>query len=237
MSGDNPLSTGGMSAPGQTTDVGLTKPRLAPGDKKVLCSAACYCQATPNVAVDGKNLKQQCVAARLNGLDKILMGRSPLKPEVSYDMTKKPPVPIMDSQSGDNPHSWIPGWIKKYWDQDPDHPPFEAGTGMIRRPDVVIVNDPRKSPTQDNIKQVVEMKFPPDSPNTKQTAEYAKIAGGSNKVVTLDARECDCTQEEQTSRVPSEELGWAAAIAAAAAWLLSRGKTPVPRFPVPAGAM
>lgn len=53
----------------------------------------------------------------------------------------------------------LPGWISKYWDEDPEHPPFKPGKGMIRRPDVIIVQNPNRPPTQDNIKQVVEMKF------------------------------------------------------------------------------
>ncbi|WP_236086477.1 VRR-NUC domain-containing protein [Pseudomonas aeruginosa] len=101
------------------------------------------------------------MARRLGELDEILQGRSRYKPEVSYDMTKNPPQPILDSQAGNSPHGWIPGWNSKYWDEDPEHPPFKPGKGMIRRPDLIIVQNPNRPPTQDNIKQVVEMKFPP----------------------------------------------------------------------------
>ncbi|WP_407072487.1 VRR-NUC domain-containing protein [Pseudomonas aeruginosa] len=61
------------------------------------------------------------------------------------------------------------------------------GKGMIRRPDVIIVQNPNRPPTQDNIKQVVEMKFPPDPRNTKQTEACKKIAGSENKVVDMQA--------------------------------------------------
>lgn len=231
MSDQPSLSLGGMSPEGKTNPVGVLEPRLDPQDKKVLCSAICYCSSTPNVSQDGKNLKQTCVAQRLGELDEILQGRSPYKPEVSYDMTKNPPQPILDSQTGTSVHSWIPGWISKYWDQDPEHPPFKSGTGMIRRPDVVIVKDPNKPPTQDNIKQVVEMKFPPDQRNARQSDAYGVIAGGENKVVEMQSTECDCSQENQQSKVPVEELGWAAAIASGVMFILTRGRSPRPMIP------
>lgn len=117
MTGQSPLSTGGTSGKGRTTDVGLNQPQLDPLDKKVLCSAICYCESTPNIGKDGQELKQSCVAQRLTELDKVYMefqGRSPWKPEISYDMTKAPPSPILDSESKSGAHGWIPGWIKKY---------------------------------------------------------------------------------------------------------------------------
>ena len=236
MSDQPSLSQGGMSPDGKINQVGILQPKLDPQDKKVLCSAICYCSATPNVSQDGKNLKQSCVAQRLGELDERLKRRSPYKPEVSYDMTKSPPQPILDSQTGKNPHGWIPGWISKYWNEDPDHPPFKPGRGMIRRPDVVIVKDANKPPTQDNIKQVVEMKFPPDAANEVQTATYAEIAGDKNKVVEMKSTECDCSQENQQSKVPAEQLGWAAATASALMFLLTRGRSARPPIPAPAPA-
>lgn len=231
MSDQPSLSQGGMSPEGKTNPVDLLEPKLDPRDKKVLCSAICYCSTTPNISQDGKNLKQACVGQRLGELDEILQGRSPYKPEISYDMTKNPPQPILDSQTGTNAHGWIPGWIRKYWDEDPEHPPFKPGKGMIRRPDVVIVNDPNKLPTQDNIKQVVEMKFPPDPRDRKQTNAYIKIAGDESKVVEMQSTDCNCNQENQQSKVPVEQLGWAATIAAGAMYILTRGRTPRPMIP------
>ncbi|QXH49824.1 VRR-NUC domain-containing protein [Pseudomonas fakonensis] len=231
MSDQPGLSQGGMSPGGKTNPVGILEPNLDPQDKMVLCSAVCYCSSTPNISQDGKSLKQACVAQRLGELDEKLYGRSLYKPEVSYDMTKNPPQPILDSETGSSAHGWIPGWIKKYWDEDPEHPPFKPGKGMIRRPDVVIVKDPRKPPTQDNIKQVVEMKFPPDPPNRGQADAYAKIAGNKNKVVVMKSTDCDCSQENQQSKVPVEQVGWAAAAAGALVYILSRGRTPRPMIP------
>lgn len=231
MSDQPSLAQGGMSPEGQNNPLNILEPKLAPQDKKVLCSAICYCSSTPNVSQDGKNLKQTCVAQRLGELDEILQGRSPYKPEVSYDMTKSPPQPILDSQTGNSPHRWIPGWISKYWDEDPEHPPFKPGRGMIRRPDVVIVQDPTKPPSQDNIKQVVEMKFPPDPHNETQVLAYEKIAGDERKVVEMKSTDCDCSQENQQSKVPVEQLGWAAAIASGVMLILTRGRSPRPMIP------
>lgn len=231
MSDQPSLAQGGMSPEGQNNPLNILEPKLAPQDKKVLCSAICYCSSTPNVSQDGKNLKQTCVAQRLGELDEILQGRSPYKPEVSYDMTKNPPQPILDSHTGNSPHGWIPGWISKYWDEDPEHPPFKRGKGMIRRPDVVIVNDPKKPPTQDNIKQVVEMKFPPDPRKQEQADSYAEIAGDERKVVEMKSTDCDCSQENQQSKVPVEQLGWAATIAGAVMFIVTRGRSPRPMIP------
>ena len=236
MSDQPSLSQGGMSPDGKINPVGILEPKLDPQDKKVLCSAICYCSTTPSVSQNGRNLKQSCVAQRLGELDEIVQGRSPYKPEVSYDMTKNPPQPILDSQTGNNPHGWIPGWISKYWDEDPEHPPFKPGRGMIRRPDVVIVKDPNKPPTQDNIKQVVEMKFPPDQRNARQSDAYGAIAGSKNKVVEMQPSDCDCNQENQDSKVPVENLGWAAAIAGAVMFIVTRGRSPRPPIPAPVPA-
>ena len=105
---------------------------------------------------------------------------------------------------------------------------------MIRRPDVVIVNDPTRPPTQDNIKQVVEMKFPPDPPNEDQTSEYSVIAGDANKVIEMSPSDCDCSQEPQEPNVPVEQLGWAATVASGLMYFLTRGRSP--RAPMPAPA-
>lgn len=225
------VSQGGMKPEGQMNPVSVLEPKLDPQDREVLCSAMCHCSATPNISKDGKSLKQSCVAQRLGELDELLQGRSPYKPEISYDMTKEPPVPILDSQTGTNPHGWIPGWIEKYWDADPKHPPFVKNSGMIRRPDVLVLNNPRGAPTQDNIKVLVEMKFPPDPEDPEQAQAYERIAGSGKKVVIMSPEDCDCSQKKQTSKIPVEQLGWAATIASAILYVVSRGRSPRPMLP------
>lgn len=227
-----PLATGGMSPEGDTTVVRISQPALDATDKKVLCSAMCQCDKAPDVAADGKQLKQACVASRMKALDKMLDHRSPYKQEINYDMTKRPPAPIMDSGIETKGHDFLPGWIRKYWGDDPQHPPFRSGEGMIRRPDVVIVNDPTKPPTQDNIKQIVEMKFPPDSISPEQKRDYIKIAGTDKKLRTLKPSNCDCDKPDPDApHIPVERLGWAAAIASLFLFVGTEGKTPLPALP------
>ena len=187
MSGDNqgPLATGGMSKEGTTTVVKVNEPELDHLDKKVLCTAICKCKSTPGVGKDGRSLKQVCVSAQLRALDASLQHRSPYKPEINYDMTKNPPEPIMDSTIETKGHDWLPGWLKKWWPEDPAHPPFEPGRGMVKRPDVIIVKDPTKPPTQDNIKKVVEIKFPPDTVSRDQEADYRRIAGDAGMAAMM----------------------------------------------------
>jgi hypothetical protein len=229
-----PLANGSMAPDGATTPVRQAQVQLAPTDKKVLCSAMCQCDKMPDVGKDGKQLKQGCVSGRLQALDQLLDHRSPYKQEINYDMTKSPPAPIMDSGIATKGHSYLPGWLRKYWGTEPEHSPtFKAGQGLIRRPDVVIVNDPTKPPTQDNIKQIVEMKFPPDTISRQQAEAYETIAGNSQKLTTLQPDKCDCdAPEPETSKIPVDKLGWAAVAAGWAVFVLSRGRTPRP--PVPA---
>ncbi len=194
------LSSGGMSREGATTVVGIGRPKVPLTDRLVLCPAICKCKNTPGQGIDGRSLKQACVSNALKGVDKAMDHKSPYKPEVNYDMTRTPPAPIMDSRVVTKGHDWLPGWIAKYWDQasgaGAQRPPFQSGEGMIRRPDVVIVNDPTKPPTQDNIKQVVEIKFPPDKLRPEQADDYAVIAGGHNKFAKLEPDDCTCDKPE-----------------------------------------
>ncbi|KQQ45060.1 nuclease [Duganella sp. Leaf126] len=223
-----PLATGGMSQGGTTTVVKINRPNVDFVDKKVLCSAICKCKDDPGIGTDGRSLKQSCVSKQIRGLDAVLEHRSPYKPEVNYDMTKQPPEPIMDSAVDTKPHDWLPGFIKKHWEADHGSP-YLKGAGMVRRPDVVIVNDPSKPPTQDNIKQVVEIKFPPDKIDKPQEDAYVQIAGSDNKLVVIGPESCDCSQPEpKPSKIPVEEIGAAAALARILYMLITRRPPPGP---------
>ncbi|WP_052191967.1 hypothetical protein [Pseudomonas parafulva] len=90
------LDQGGTAVGERVNPVRLQAPQLDQNDKTVLCSAVCHCSAAPAISRDGRNLKQVCVAQHLRALDDVLQQRSPYKPEVSYDMTKQPPQPILD---------------------------------------------------------------------------------------------------------------------------------------------
>ncbi|PBQ13745.1 hypothetical protein CCL09_23290 [Pseudomonas congelans] len=98
---------------------------------------------------------------------------------------------------------------------------------MVRRPDVVIVNDPTKPPTQDNIKQVVEIKFPPDKMDERQELAYIRIAGDETKLVEMGPGDCDCNQSEpNSSKIPVEQLGPAALLAGILYMLLTKRPPP-----------
>lgn len=98
-----------------------------------------------------------------------------------------------------------------------------------------MVKDASKAPTQDNIKQIVEMKFPPDTLTTRQRDAYVLIAGDDKKLATLEPTDCDCQSEKpKDPNIPIEELGAAAAVAAWVAYILSRGRMPRPPLkPIP----
>lgn len=233
MSGPS-LSNGGMVPDGTTTPLRLGQPQLAPLDKKVLCSAMCQCDKMPDIGKDGKQLKQFCVSGRLQVLDRMSHHQSPYKQEINYDMSQSPPAPIMDRGIATMGHRYLPGWITKYWGTQPEHSAsYTAGLGLIRRPDVVIVKDPAKPPTQDNIKQIVEMKFPPDKLTEFQETAYLTIAGSKTKFRTLEPGDCDCNEPEpDDAKIPVDKIGWAAMAAAWIAFALSRGRTPRPPMPV-----
>lgn len=204
---NDPTSGSMLPGQGKTNIVKLSPLNLDPKDKAVLCKAICVCSTQPDTGKDGQNLKQQCVSRNLRTLDSSMGYLSPYKPEINYRMDTDPPQPITDSAIATKAHDWLPGWIQKYW------PGGSAGytpnTGMIRRPDVVIVNDPSLPPTQDNIKNVVEIKFPPDTASREQMDAYEQIAGDPGKVVTMGPKDCDCSDEPQEQGLSSKvsELG------------------------------
>lgn len=200
-----PLATGGMSPSGTTTVVKINRAQVEGVDKQILCKAMCECDKSPTISVDGKKLKQNCVAAKMSayaaGIE-ALPGyqKSEYKQEINYNMTTRPPTPIMDSSDSTQAHPWLRGYIKK------NMPGFEKGTGQIRRPDIVIVKDPSKPPTQDNIKQIVEMKFPPDELSRAQREAYEDIAGDENKLVTLKPSDCDCEAPDDPKKKRAKKI-------------------------------
>jgi type VI secretion system secreted protein VgrG len=77
---------------------------------------------------------------------------------------------------------------------DPTRPTHSKPAGS-KAPDVVLVIDPTRPPTQDNIKKVIEMKFPGDKTSQEQMVDYTEIAGGAPvEVWTLER--CGCGKDE-----------------------------------------
>ncbi|RQS05636.1 VRR-NUC domain-containing protein [Burkholderia sp. Bp9002] len=196
-------STGGSSTGGQTTQVGLSASKLSPKDRKVLCHTFCECRRIGVATKAGTIQRQRCVEMRLglpNEVSKMQTGvPTEYRPEQPYDMTTNPPQPIMDYDDPLEPNSGIRQWIKDVWPSKGKK--YEKGD--VRRPDVVIVNDPSKPPEQSNIKTVVEMKFPGDRYGPDQEDDYIEIAGGPSKFVHLGAADCGCGDadgQKETSR-------------------------------------
>lgn len=206
---------------------------MDPQDRQVICSAICKCDATPSIGVKGQTLKQQCVSGRLKAMDTLTDHQSPYKAEVNYDMSQDPPAPIMDSGIATKSHDYLPGWIQKYWPGGLGG--YTPGVGNIRRPDVVVVKDPSLPPTQDNLKNVVEIKFPPDTVDLKQQAAYEEIAGEPNRMVTMGPSDCGCTDgdEQSQSSTSSSTVTQLGKLISQGLNSYSHGGLPPPPIPLP----
>jgi hypothetical protein len=160
---------------------------LPPGDKAFLCTIICSCDKLPAASVTGREGRQRCVDLMLEAQD-TPPGSSIYKPHIPYNMTTLPPSPIM---SRDNPLAPSSYWVKRAFEEITG---FRGGLGMVRIPDVVIVNDPSRPPTQDNIRQIVEIKFKGDYLREGQLPAYERIAPG--RVTVLGPEDCPCNEPE-----------------------------------------
>ncbi|MGK4008593.1 VRR-NUC domain-containing protein [Sorangium sp. So ce1036] len=79
--------------------------------------------------------------------------------------------------------------------------PTEGKPGGSNVPDVVILKEPTKPPTQDNLKKVVEVKFPPDILDDDQRDDYKRIAGAAPFEVWTPAT-CGCAEDNE-QQVPA----------------------------------
>ncbi|RQS76263.1 VRR-NUC domain-containing protein [Burkholderia sp. Bp8963] len=196
---------GSAGGDGKTTVVGATE-GLSPDDKKVLCDALCKCSAA-GIATrgGGRILRQACVAQRLdlaNETSRMMSGKpTAYLPEVSYDLRQEPPAPIMSDDDPLEPHDSLLDWIRDKWPgriggyrRDK-----AAGGPGVRRPDVVIVNDPSQPPVQSNIKKVVEMKFD-DGFGKGQRDSYIRIAGSRSKYAALTRANCGCSDKQSEAQ-------------------------------------
>lgn len=77
-----------------------------------------------------------------------------------------------------------------------DLPPIRG----TRRPDIVVVKDPTRPPTPDNIKDIYEVKFPPDDWRPGQERAYQKIAG--KDPIALSPAKCGCKRDQKLREVP-----------------------------------
>ncbi|MBO2962250.1 VRR-NUC domain-containing protein [Burkholderia pseudomallei] len=193
--------TGGVSPEGQTTPVGVSG-RLSKKDRMVLCQVLCKCKKIGVATRNGRIQRQRCVQQRLDFANEISQmetgAPTEYKPEQTYNMKAVPPEPVTDPDDPLRPHSDIRQWINDYWPGG--RKKYKAGQGNLRRPDVVVVNDPTQPPVQANIKMVVEYKFPPDDFSRDQRQDYIEIAGSQSKFVRLGPAECGCGDDDQNGQ-------------------------------------
>ena len=78
-------------------------------------------------------------------------------------------------------------------------PEYAPGKGNVRRPDVVIVKDPSLPPTQDNLRAVVEMKFPGDEYSPLHQMQDRQIAGPNASTELLTVDKCGCDKKKKDS--------------------------------------
>jgi hypothetical protein len=81
-------------------------------------------------------------------------------------------------------------------------PPSPTTYPGDRRPDAVIVADPLKPPTQDNLKAVVDVKLPGDRWRGTQKEDFQEIAGDPEKVVEVNPKNCQCEEKPKPEPVP-----------------------------------
>lgn len=137
-------------------------------EEGAVCGFICGCKE--------EKLRQRCVTRHIRALENASAYTSPLKAEVPYDMSKRPPEPIMSKN-------------------DPRRATRSSPAGS-RIPDVVVVKEGTKPPTRDNIKEVIEIKFPPDELKDEQRKAYEAIAGESPFEV-LGPERCGCSRQKQ----------------------------------------
>lgn len=94
-----------------------------------------------------------------------------------------------------------PQWIEDNWVGK-----YERGVGNVRIPDVVIVKDPAKEPTQDNLDAVVEMKFKGDTYSTRHQSQDELIAGPNASAVLLTPEDCGCPDDDGKKQERASEF-------------------------------
>ncbi|MGD2151790.1 MAG: DUF4150 domain-containing protein [Gemmatimonadales bacterium] len=167
---------------------------IPPGERAVLCQIICHCNENPVITPAGQEGRQQCVDNMLMALD-TPPGTSTIKSQVPYNMVDIPPSPFMSRSEPLARSSW---WLGRAMNEIPG---FGGGQGMVRIPDVVIVADRSKPPTQDNITSLVEIKFKGDYASPGQLEDYERIAPG--RVSVLGPEECGCGERQRERiRVP-----------------------------------
>lgn len=157
--------------------------------KDKLCAIFCCCNANPIIkGKKRKGYKQICADAMLRACkaeDAGVLGSVP------YDMGETPPKPISRPN-----YRARTAFVYQYKDRDVELIPSERIPlkGKVRIPDIVVVKDRTRLPTQNNIAQIYDFKFPGDRWRENQKEDYQKIQGKEYpKVEALDEENCMCS--------------------------------------------
>jgi hypothetical protein len=135
----------------------------------------CCCNDHPATGQSEQDLKQGCAHQVLQAADKALGWKSRYKSELSWNMnrqTGEAPQPLMhrDARGRDTVEP------SRYWQgRTGEVQDYKPGRGDVRRPDLLIVSDPGKPPSQVTIERGVEFKFGRDRRNLSQDKAYRAI--------------------------------------------------------------
>ena len=179
----------------------MAKCELSVKDK--LCAVFCCCNANPIIkGKKRKGYKQICADAMLRARKADEEG---ILSSVPYDMSKTPPMPILRSN-----YRARTALIYKGEDGDVELLPSERIPLKGRRiPDIVVVKDPTRPPTQDNIAKIYDFKFPGDRWRVNQKEDYQRIQGEKGpEVEALNEKSCKCAEmdEEKCDNIDEQTI-------------------------------
>lgn len=196
---DDALATACRAASGEARNRALAR-----ADQKILCAVLCCCAANPVAQAGGRRGYDQCATETLGAAQRALGNNARYKPQVSYNMRANPPEPLMDKnlfgQLTTRPLDFPSEYGRMTGRIQRDFPGVTAEGGTdTRRPDVVIVRDPSRPPTADNISRVVDFKFPGDQVREAADRAYTEIGGGVPPL-ELNVRVCGCSDDDEKRR-------------------------------------
>lgn len=182
-------------------------------DREVVCAVMCCCSANPNVGANEQNLQQSCADETFKAADILLKGKSRYKSEVSWNMQQGSggePTPFMHraGPDGANTTEASYNWQTRARKEIEN---YQSGKGMVRRPDLVVVDNPCEPPGAGNTEAVYEFKFGNDPRDRDQDRAYKRIAGGDENYQVFrcggsrqgeDEHVCACGEPEP-ERVPA----------------------------------
>lgn len=177
-----------------------------PPPRQYLCSHICRC-ASGSKLLDkaGRILRQRCVTTGIrndydNKVQNVYIG------EVGYDMTKRPPAPLMSRNEVGRPSRFPLGAATTAGILNVDKDELEAtGGSAFRIPDVVKLKMPNIPPIQSNIELVIEIKFDGDRWRPGQEEAYQEIAGSRSKLLLINETDCHCETKPPEQSINKEK--------------------------------